>query len=89
MLRVPKVEQSTLATGFLTFQSCLEWCRFLANEADFNDTGDAEYWKAEADRFQSALDKGINGCSSHPKLKEAMRQYVEKLSTCTQQEVLV
>lgn len=89
MLRIPKVLNDILYERMLTFESCAEWCRFLANEADFNDTGDAEYWKAEADRFQSALDKGIKGCSNHPKLKEAIRQYVEKLPTCTQQEVSV
>ena len=89
MLRIPVTLHDTLYDSMLTFESCAEWCRFLANEADFNDTGDAEYWKAEADRFQSALDKGYNGCSNHPKLKEAMRQYIEKVSTCTQQEVSV
>lgn len=77
MLRVPKVEHDQMYSGFLLFSSCLEWCRFLANEAEFNDTGEAEYWKSEADRFAAALDKNINGCSSHPKLNEAIKNYVK------------
>lgn len=76
MLKVPTIEYDRLYTGFLSFSSCVEWCRFLANEAEWNDTGEKDYWMSEAERFEAALDKSITGCSHHPKLNEAIKNYV-------------
>ena len=77
MLKIPALEYDRLYTGFLSFSSCAEWCQFLANEAEFNDTGESEYWKAEAERFITILDKNSTGCSHHPKLVEAINKYVK------------